>query len=226
MDQVSTYYDKFGFKTLVFDNAMPESAMAKWQSVRKDIKFYKTIQNQMPMDFRVTPVNEQERHDYFELDDWLEPYLKVYHPNFDVKTSFARSFINCYEKGNHIKIHPDMHHTLPDEDLYVVMLLFLTPDEYINDPTDCGFIVNNSYETKDFIVHNKFNRMILMDARSLHEPVVPTDDVQRLTLYSGYTISPKNNAPDRLKNEKRLTEMGKVPGTRYQFNHADWIKVH
>lgn len=226
MEPVATFYDKDGFKTLVFDNAMPEHAVEQWLSARKSIKFYKTIQDKMPMSFRVCPVNVDQRADWFDLDNWLEPYLKQFNSDLDIKTGFARSFINLYQKGDHIHIHPDLDKRFfKDDEMYAVALLFLTPDEYIVDPTDSGFVVNNTFDTRDFIVHNKFNRLILMDARSLHEPVVPTDDLQRLTLYAGYTIAPRNNVADRLRQEKRLSEMGKVPGTQYQFNHADWINV-
>ena len=226
MEPVATFYDNNGFKTLVFDNAMPESAVSLWLEARKNIKFYKTVHDKIPMDFRVYPVNTQDRKNFFNLNSWLQPYLTAFHKDLDVDKGFARSFINCYQKNDHIRVHADLNpKDFTDEELYAVVLLFLTPDEYINDPTDCGFVINNSFTTKDFIVHNKFNRMVIMDARSLHEPVVPTDNFQRLTLYAGYTISPNNDALSRVSRENRLIEFGQVPGTRYEFNESDWINV-
>ena len=105
-----------------------------------------------------------------------------------------------------------------------MVLTFLTPDSYINDPSDCGFIINNTFNTRDFIIDNKFNRMVLMDARSLHEPMVPTDNLQRLTLYAGYTISPKAN-PVVDRRERTLDTVGNIPGTQYYVDKSDFQYV-
>jgi hypothetical protein len=64
-----------------------------------------------------------------------------------------------------------------------------------------------------------------MDARSLHEPCVPSDDVQRLTLYAGYSISQLNKSFTRVARENKLIERGMVPGTNYQFELNDFIFV-
>ena len=226
MDLIQTIYDSRGFKTMVFDNAMPESVANKWLDQRRSVKFYKTKQHQIPMSFRVHAVNAKERESLFSLSDWLEPYLKEYHPDLSESNSFSRSFINCYQKNDHIRVHADLNASdFGDEHLYAVVLLFLTPDEYITDPTDCGFVVNNSMTTRDNIIDNKFNRLIIMDARSLHEPCVPSDDVQRLTLYAGYTISELNKSFTRVARENKLIERGLVPGTNYQFELNDFIFV-
>ena len=68
-----------------------------------------------------------------------------------------------------------------------------------------------------------------MDARSLHEPMVPTDNLQRLTLYAGYTISPKAN-PVVDRRERTLDTVGNIPGTQYyvdksDFQYVDWQKL-
>jgi len=61
-----------------------------------------------------------------------------------------------------------------------------------------------------------------MDARCYHEPVVPTDNFQRLTLYAGYTISPLHKRRDKRK-ELMLIESGIVPGTNYTFDPNDYV---
>ena len=129
------------------------------------------------------------------------------------------------QKGDFIKVHADINgDKFSDDDLYLVVLIFLTPDSYINDPSDCGFIINNTFNTRDFIIDNKFNRMVLMDARSLHEPMVPTDNLQRLTLYAGYTISPKAN-PVVDRRERTLDTVGNIPGTQYYVDKSDFQYV-
>ena len=126
-------------------------------------------------------------------------------------------------KDDHIRNHADLTPSeWTDEHLYCVALLFLTPDSYINDATDCGFVVNDGPDTNTLIVHNKFNRLILMDARCYHEPVVPTDNFQRLTLYAGYTKSPLLKKKDFIR-EKLLIENGVVPGTNYTFDINDYV---
>ena len=99
MDLIQTIYDSRGFKTMVFDNAMPESIANKWLDQRRSVKFYKTKQNKIPMSFRVHAVNAKERESLFSLSGWLEPYLKEYHPDLSESDSFSRSFINCYQKN-------------------------------------------------------------------------------------------------------------------------------
>lgn len=225
-EPIATFTDVRGYKSMVFDNAMPPEVVDQWLAQRRSLPFYKTKQDKIPMDFRVHAVNWRERDSLFSLNDWIEPYLKQWHPELTTK-GFARSFINLYQKDDHIRIHADLNwNDFGDEHAYCVVILFLTPDSYIDDPQDCGFIINNSHETKDFVVHNKFNRMVLMDARSLHEPNVPSDDVQRLTLYSGYSIS--DMLEERLpgqSREARLIENGCVPGTNYTFELNNYIFV-
>lgn len=226
-NSIRDFRDSRGYKTMVFDNAMPAEIADKWLSQRQSVKFFKTKQDRIPMSFRVHAVNWRERDSLFSLQDWIEPYIKEWHSDLSASTSFARSFINLYQKGDYIKVHADLNeNTFGDEDAYCVAILFLTPDSYIKDSNDCGFVVNNTPETRDNIIPNKFNRLILMDARSLHEPIVPTDDVQRLTLYAGYTISDKlilrEDGPSR---EARMIEMGMVPGTQYTLQLSDYIFV-
>jgi hypothetical protein len=61
-----------------------------------------------------------------------------------------------------------------------------------------------------------------MDARCYHEPVVPSDNFQRLTLYAGYSISPLLR--DRGKRiEKYQILQGVVPGTQYTFDTEDYV---
>ena len=224
MEPVETFYDSRGFKTLVFDDVMPQYAIDRWLEYRKQIKFYKTLQQAIPMSFRVRAVLQDERDKWFKLHDWIEPYLKHYNEKLSVK-NFRRSFINFYQKGDFIKVHADINgDNFSDDDLYLVVLIFLTPDSYINDPSDCGFIINNTFNTRDFIIDNKFNRMVLMDARSLHEPMVPTDNLQRLTLYAGYTISPKAN-PVVDRRERTLDTVGNIPGTQYYVDKSDFQYV-
>jgi len=225
-DPIATFTDSRGYKTMVFDNVMPDDVANTWLEQRQSVKFYKTKQQRIPMSFRVHAVNWRERKSLFNLHDWIVPYLKQWHPDLTAD-GFARSFINLYQKNDYIRVHADLDdRDFGDEDAYCVALVFLTPDNYIKNPQDCGFVVNNSFSTRDFVVHNKFNRLILMDARSLHEPIVPTDDVQRLTLYAGYTISPKLiKRKDGSSNESRRIEKGEVPGTQYTLELSDFIFV-
>ena len=145
MEPVETFYDSRGFKTLVFDDVMPQYAIDRWLEYRKQIKFYKTLQQAIPMSFRVRAVLQDERDKWFKLHDWIEPYLKHYNEKLSVK-NFRRSFINFYQKGDFIKVHADINgDKFSDDDLYLVVLIFLTPDSYINDPSDCGFIINNTF---------------------------------------------------------------------------------
>ena len=61
-----------------------------------------------------------------------------------------------------------------------------------------------------------------MDARCYHEPVCPSDDVQRLTLYAGYTVSPLMKVRDA-RREKYQIMQGGVPGTNYTFYHDNYV---
>jgi hypothetical protein len=223
MDLVATHFDGRGYKTTVYDNVMPQEAIDSWTEQRKQIKFYKTRQNKIPMSFRVHAVDADERNSFFALKDWIGLYLKDWHE--DLTTDhFARSFINCYQKDDHIRLHADLNaKDWSDEHRYCVGVMFLTPDSYINDPGDCGFVVSDGPNTNnDFVVPNKFNRLILMDARCYHEPVVPSDNFQRLTLYAGYSISPLLR--DRGKRiEKYQILQGVVPGTQYTFDTEDYV---
>lgn len=227
-DPIVTFTDSRGCRTMVFDNAMPESVANKWLEQRRSVKFYKTKehQNGIPMSFRVHAVNWHERKSFFDLHDWIVPYLKQWNPDLTAD-NFVRSFINLYQKDDYIRVHADVNeHGRGEDDAYCVALLFLTPDNYIDDPQDCGFIVNNNFDTRDFVVHNKFNRLVLMDARSLHEPVVPSNNVQRLTLYAGYTLNPEfiKRRPGP-SSEIRRIEKGEVPGTQYTLELSDYIFV-
>ena len=222
LNHISTYFDKQGHKTTVYDNAMPQEIADSWLEQRRDVKFYKALEDKIPMSFRVHALNGNERDSLLHINDWIEPYLHDWHEDLTVD-KFARSFINCYQKGDHIRNHADLTPSeWTDEHLYCVALLFLTPDSYINDATDCGFVVNDGPDTNTFVVHNKFNRLVLMDARCYHEPVVPTDNFQRLTLYAGYTISPLHKRRDKRK-ELMLIESGVVPGTNYTFDPDDYV---
>ena len=73
MEPVETFYDSRGFKTLVFDDVMPQYAIDRWLEYRKQIKFYKTLQQAIPMSFRVRAVLQDERDKWFKLHDWIEP---------------------------------------------------------------------------------------------------------------------------------------------------------
>lgn len=223
MEPIATHFDSRGHKTTVYDNVMPQEAIDLWTNQRKQIKFYKTIEDKIPMSFRVHAVDREERDSFFALQDWIGPYLKDWHK--DLTTDhFARSFINCYQKDDHIRLHVDLRpEEWSDEHLYCVALMYLTPDSYINDPDDCGFIISDGPGTdNNFVVPNKFNRLILMDARSNHEPVVPSDNVQRLTLYAGYTLSPLMRVRD-VRREKYQIMTGYVPGTNYTFDVNDYV---
>ena len=222
LNHTATYFDKFGYKTTVYDNVMPQEIADSWLEQRRGVKFYKALEDKISMSFRVHALNGYERDSLLHIDDWIDPFLNDWHEGLN-KNNFVRSFINCYQKGDHIRNHSDLAPTdWTDEHLYCVALLFLTPDSYINDATDCGFVVNDGPDTKTFMIHNKFNRLVLMDARSYHEPVVPTDDFQRLTLYAGYTISPLLKRRDKRK-ELMLIESGVVPGTNYTFDVNDFV---
>ena len=223
MEPIATHFDSRGHKTTVYDNVMPQEAIDLWTSQRKQIKFYKTIQDRIPMSFRVHAVDREERDSFFALQDWIGPYLKDWHE--DITTDhFNRSFINCYQKDDHILLHADLDaKQWSDDHRTCVALLFLTPDSYINDPDDCGFIISDGPDTNNnFVVSNKFNRLILMDARSYHEPIVPSDNVQRLTLYAGYTLSPLMVVRDA-RREKFQIMTGVVPGTNYTFDVNDYV---
>jgi hypothetical protein len=223
MEPVATHFDSRGHKTTVYDNVMPQEAIDLWTSQRKQIKFYKTIEDKIPMSFRVHAVDREERDSFFALQDWIGPYLKDWHE--DLTTDhFARSFINCYQKDDHIRLHVDLRpEEWSDEHFYCVALMYLTPDSYINDPDDCGFIISDGPGTdNNFVVPNKFNRLILMDARCYHEPVVPSDNVQRLTLYAGYTLSPLMRVRD-VRREKYQIMTGYVPGTNYTFDVNNYV---
>ena len=221
-NHVATYFDKAGHKTTVYDNVMPQEFADSWLEQRRDVKFYKTLEDKIPMSFRVHALNREERDSLLHINDWIGPYLNDWHEGLTTD-NFVRSFINCYQKDDYIRNHADLTPSeWTDEHLYCVALLFLTPDTYINDATDCGFVVNDGPDTNTLIVHNKFNRLILMDARSYHEPVVPTDNFQRLTLYAGYTKSPLLKKKD-FRREKLLIENGVVPGTNYTFDINDYV---
>lgn len=225
MERVATHFDSRGHKTTVYDNVMPQEAIDLWTEQRKQIKFYKTVQDKIPMSFRVHALDTDERDSFLALQDWIGPYLKDWHEDLtSASERFARSFINCYQKDDHIRLHADLHpDEWSDEHCYCVALMYLTPDSYINDPDDCGFIISDGPDTdNNFVVSNKFNRLILMDARCYHEPVVPSDNVQRLTLYAGYTISPLLKVREK-RREKYLITMGVVPGTNYTFDHDDYV---
>lgn len=223
MEPIATHFDSRGHKTTVYDNVMPQEAIDLWTNQRKQIKFYKTIEDKIPMSFRVHAVDREERDSFFALQDWIGPYLKDWHE--DLTTDhFSRSFINCYQKDDHIRLHADLDANIwSDEHRTCVALMFLTPDSYINNPDDCGFIVSDGPGTdNNFVISNKFNRLILMDARSNHEPVVPSDNVQRLTLYAGYTLSPLIRVRD-VRREKYQIMAGYVPGTNYTFDVNDYV---
>jgi len=227
MERVATHLDGGGHLTTVYDNAMPDEVIKLWTEQRKQVKFYKVLQDKIPMSFRVHAVDNDERVSLFDLHDWMGPYLNDWHEGLSAtspKDQFVRSFINCYQKGDHIRGHVDLHpDEWTDEDSYCVALVFLTPDSYINDPGDCGFAVTDGPDTdNNFVVPNKFNRLILMDARCYHEPIVPSDNFQRLTLYAGYTVSPLLKKRD-LRMEKYRILSGAVPGTNYTFDLEDYV---
>ena len=184
--------------------------------------------------FKVTPINNDIRQSVFDWDSgWpLDVFKK-----WDIRTQpehFNRSFINRYAKGDNIPTHPDMWpEQIPRPYFYNVGILFLTPDEENADPTDNGFIVRPSKgkdlqsldfrldEHKEYDIHidNKFNRLIMMDARIHHRPNIPTDDFERLTFYIGYTNNTQHSSYhyQNPESEQELIDQRKVPGTTYKF---------
>ena len=96
MERVATHFDSRGHKTTVYDNVMPQEAIDLWTEQRKQIKFYKTVQDKIPMSFRVHDLVTDERDSFLAWQDWIGPYLKDWHEDLtSASKRFDRSFINC-----------------------------------------------------------------------------------------------------------------------------------
>lgn len=235
-----------GYKVMVFDNVMPDHVIDQWLEARnntitfKPTAFDETItgpekQWYMPK-FKVSPIDNDTRNSVF---DWESGWPLEVFKKWDIRTTpdhFNRSFINRYVKGDNIPTHPDLWpDQVPRPNFYNVGILFLTPDEENSDPSDNGFIVRSTktganldidfrlaeHTEYDIHIDNKFNRLIMMDARIHHRPNIPSDDFERLTFYIGYTNN-KNNSSYHYSDsetEKTLIDERKVPGTTYKFKN-------